>query len=309
MKIGVLYGGTSSEVEVSRKSGKAIADGLRKMGDSVVELEWDEWKVIAEIEFLKQFDVVFIGYHGGAGEDGHIQAILEVAKIPFTGSGSVASMLGMNKILSKIIFDRFEIPTADWCFIRSSQSKQDIEKTLSTKCLKFPLVVKPAEQGSTVGVSIVNSDEELFDGLKIAFQYGDSALVEKYIPGREVTVSIFDDRPLPVIEIVPKDGFYDYEHKYTGGKSEYICPAEIRGNIAKKLQDVAMNAYRAIGCRHYARVDFRLSPQNEVFCLEVNTLPGMTGLSLVPMAAREAGIEFPELVHRIAEMASGNGYD
>ncbi len=309
MDIGVLYGGTSAEVEVSRKSGKAIADGLRKMSNSVTELEWTEQRAIADIEVLKKFDVIFIGYHGGAGEDGHIQAVLELAKIPFTGSGSVSSALGMNKILSKIIFDRAAIPNAKWCVLEKSDSKNaryEYLNYLKTYKLDFPVVIKPANQGSTVGITIAKSEEDFFAGVKTAFEFGKFALVERYIPGREVTVAILGDEPMPVVEIIPEGGFYDYEHKYTSGKSKYVCPAKISDSVAKKLQDAAIQAYKALGCRHYARADFRLSPDNEIFCLEVNTLPGMTDLSLVPMAAREYGIEFPELVHRIADMAKTN---
>ena len=306
MRVAVLYGGTSAEADVSRKSGRAISAGLRKMGHSVEELDWTEKKALENIDVLRGFDVVFIGYHGGAGEDGRIQAAFEIAGIPFTGSGSLASALGMNKILTKYVFEMKEIPTAPWCTATRGEKIDEIAERISNSGFSIPVVVKPAQQGSTVGVTIVWSIEQLACGLEAAFRFGDNALIEKYIPGREVTVAILDDEPLPVVEIVPEGGFYDYEHKYTSGKSEYICPAEIDKETRVGLQDAAMSAYRSLGCRHYARVDFRLSEKGEMFCLEVNTLPGMTDLSLVPMAAREVGIDFPELVHRIAIMGASS---
>lgn len=303
MNIAVLYGGTSAEVDVSRRSGVAIADGLRRKNHSITELDWQEQRVIADVELLRKFDVVFIGYHGGAGEDGHIQAVLELANIPFTGSGSVASALGMDKILSKKLFERDNIPTAPWDIVYHYETPADALHKAKESGFELPIVVKPQSQGSTVGVTIVESEDELQIGLRNAFKFGKKAILEKYIHGREVTVAILGDEPMPVVEIVPEGGFYDYEHKYTSGKSQYVCPAQIDERVSQKLQTEALKAYRALGCRHYARVDFRLSPNDQIFCLEVNTLPGMTDLSLVPMAARERGIEFPELVHRIAMMA------
>ena len=303
MRVAILMGGTSPEAEVSRKTGKAVAEGLRQKGHYVEMFEWEEERVISDVETLRPFDVVFVGYHGGDGENGRVQAALELAGLKFTGSGYVASALGMNKILSKIVFAHHGIPTPAGIFADSEQSPQEILAAAQKQNLRLPLVIKPAAQGSTVGVTIANSEEEFFAGIHKALEYGDRIIVEKYIPGREVTVSILGGLPLPVVEIIPKDGFYDYEHKYTKGKSEYICPAEIEPEVAENLKKTAVMAYRALGCRHYARVDFRLSPKNEIFCLEVNTLPGMTELSLVPMAAKSVGIEFPELVDKIVTMA------
>jgi len=303
MKIAVLMGGTSSEVDVSHKTGKAVASGLAKKGHKVEIFDWEEERIITDVETLRDFDVVFIAYHGGAGEDGRVQAALDIAELKYTGSDYVSSAIAMNKLLSKMVFESVGIPTPAWIKI---SSKKQIEKLLLDMIkarFGLPAVVKPAAQGSTVGITIAVSEKELKDGANLAFEYSDEILIEKYIPGREVTVSILGGLPLPVIEIVPIDGFYDYEHKYTKGKSNYICPAKIPKKISENLREIAAKAYNALGCRHYARVDFRLSDNKKIYCLEVNTLPGMTDLSLVPMAAKSIGIEFPELVNKIAFMA------
>ena len=304
MDIALLYGGTSSEVNVSRSSAEAIAKALKQNGHSVREFDWDERRIITKVESLDGFDVVFLGYHGGAGEDGHVQAVLELAGIPFTGSGSVASALAMNKVLSKYLFERVNIPSAAWCIVDKNDTSIDIVQKMSVQNFNLPVVIKPISQGSTVGISIVRSPDELEPAIESAFQFGDEIIIEKYISGKEITVAILGFEALPVVDIIAQNGFYDYQHKYTHGFSNYVCPADIGDDISQRLQKIALRAYRILGCRHYARVDFRLSENNEPFCLEVNTLPGMTDLSLVPMAAKEAGIDFPELVERIAKMGA-----
>ena len=303
MRIAVLMGGTSSEVEISRKTGKAVASGLSSKGHKVEVFDWEEERIITDVEILRDFDVVFIAYHGGAGEDGRVQAALDVAGLKYTGSNYIASGIGMNKVLTKIIFENAGIPTPQWIKLDSRADVKNVLLEMLKSGFGLPAVVKPASEGSTIGITIAISEDELKEGVDTAFEYGDSILIEKYIPGREVTVSILGGLPLPVIEIVPKDGFYDYEHKYTKGASDYICPAKIPKRISESLQKVAAEAYNALGCRHYARVDFRLGDDGKIYCLEVNTLPGMTDLSLVPMAAKSVGIEFPELVNKIAFMA------
>lgn len=304
MNIALLYGGTSSEMNVSRSSAEAIANALKHNGHSVSGFDWDERRIITEIELLDGFDVVFLGYHGGAGEDGHVQAVLELAGIPFTGSGSVASALAMNKVLSKHIFERTNIPSATWCVVGKNERNTDITQKMSARNFALPAVIKPINQGSTVGISIVRSPDELDSAMENAFQFGDEIIVEKYISGRELTVAVLGLEALPVVDIIAESGFYDYKHKYTHGMSNYVCPANIGNDVSTRLQKMALHAYRILGCRHYARVDFRISEDDEPFCLEVNTLPGMTDLSLVPMAAKEAGIDFPELAERIAKMGA-----
>jgi D-alanine-D-alanine ligase len=303
MEIAVLYGGISSEAEVSRKSGKAIAAGLRAKDFDVTEFDLPEKKVIAECSSLEKFDLVFIGYHGGYGEDGHVQAALEMARIPFTGTRHLGSALCMNKIISKIIFEQVGVPTAPWCKVPMGIKPEELLIQTSKKGFSLPVVVKPACQGSTVGISICVSLAELRAGLENAFQFGDDVIVERYIMGRELTVAVLGDEALPVIEIAPDGGFYDYEHKYTHGKSNYICPAPINYSTTQKLKDAALKAFAATYCRHYARIDFRMD-EKDIYCLEVNTLPGMTDLSLVPMAAGAIGIDFPSLVEKIAVMAA-----
>ncbi|RKZ34693.1 D-alanine--D-alanine ligase [bacterium] len=303
MNVAVLMGGTSSEVEVSRKSGKAIARGLTERGHNVHLFDWEEERLITDIDTIRRFDVVFIAYHGGAGEDGRVQAILDVAGMKYTGSDYVASALGMNKTLSRSIFSRNGIPIPPGIIVNTDFPPEKLLIIMAKEGFGLPAVVKPATQGSTIGVTIAISEKEFLEGVNKAFRYSDKIIIEKYIPGKEVTVSVLGGLPLPVIEIIPQDGFYDYEHKYSKGKSEYVCPADIPAITFEKLKNIGARAYNAIGCRHYARVDFRLSDSGNIYCLEVNTLPGMTDLSLVPMAARAVGIEFPELVHKIACMA------
>ncbi|RKZ26663.1 D-alanine--D-alanine ligase, partial [bacterium] len=275
MRIAVLMGGTSSEVEISRKTGKAVASGLSSKGHKVEVFDWEEERIITDVEILRDFDVVFIAYHGGAGEDGRVQAALDVAGLKYTGSNYIASGIGMNKVLTKIIFENAGIPTPQWIKLDSRADVKNVLLEMLKSGFGLPAVVKPASEGSTIGITIAISEDELKEGVDTAFEYGDSILIEKYIPGREVTVSILGGLPLPVIEVIPKDGFYDYEHKYTKGASDYICPAKIPKKISESLQKVAAEAYNALGCRHYARVDFRLGDDGKIYCLEVNTLPGM----------------------------------
>ncbi|UCF65678.1 MAG: D-alanine--D-alanine ligase [bacterium] len=335
MKIAVLLGGTSAERDVSVVSGLAISKALSEAGHEVTAVDcafgdkiitnWDadineiihlehsdfesrkqelDRNIIQTVQFLiaQNMEVAFIALHGGYGENGQIQALLDMMKITYTGSTALASSIGMNKHISKILFQKHQIDVAPWIKIDSPQDYNihEIEK------LGYPLVIKPNDQGSTVGLTIVEEPDRINSALQLAFQFSDTALAEQFIPGKEVTVSILGEQALPVIEIIPEHGIYDYECKYQKGKSKYIVPAELTKQVTHKLQQQALKAYQALGCRHYARVDFRLSPKNHPFCLEVNTLPGMTATSLVPKAAKALGIEFPELVDRIVKMAIEN---
>ena len=332
MKIAVLLGGTSAERDVSTVSGISVARALVEnghqveaidcaYGDLVIKnLDEDISKIIAPIpsdienkkmeldrnilttvDYLIQnkFELVFIALHGGYGENGHLQALLEMCHIPYTGSNSFTSALGMDKHYCKILFQINGVPTAPWNLL-SKASKTKLE---AFNKIGFPAVVKPNDQGSTVGLTIIRSENEAEEAINEAFKYGESVMLEKYIPGKELTVSILGQRSLPVIEIIPESGFYDYESKYQSGKTQYICPAEISKEITTKLQEYGLQAYNAIGCSGYARVDFRMNEDGEVFCLEVNTLPGMTSTSLVPKAAKEIGIEFNELIEKIVKTA------
>ncbi|UCF78472.1 MAG: D-alanine--D-alanine ligase [Candidatus Eiseniibacteriota bacterium] len=317
MKIIVLMGGVSSEREVSLASGKEISKGLRTRGHEIVEVDLkDALDVSASAErsgpnngladFVSNPDVasaevVFIAMHGGAGEDGTVQALLDVMGKPYTGSGMLSSALCLDKIQSKRLFERAGIPTPAWRAVGRERVEGVTEAIAALG--GFPVVTKPRNQGSTIGVSIVLEKEQVALAVAEALKYSEDILVEKYIEGREMTVAVLGERPLPVIEIAPETGFYDYERKYTKGKSEYIVPAQMPEGLSKEIQAIAINAYRLLGCEDFGRVDFRLSHGGEPYCLEVNTIPGMTGTSLVPMGARAVGIEFPELLEEICRLA------
>jgi D-alanine-D-alanine ligase len=206
----------------------------------------------------------------------------------------------MNKALSKRIFEHEGIPTPKWVVLRAGETPG----TVDTAALGgYPLVVKPSSEGSTVGLTIVTEPEELPEAIRLASQYGPEVLIEEFIPGRELTVAVLGDEPLPIVEIRPQGGHYDYESKYTAGRSEYFCPADLPEPLAARVRDLGLRAVKALDCRGCARVDFRLSPRGEPYCLEVNTVPGMTPTSLVPMAARARGISYDELVGRMLDLA------
>ncbi len=302
MKIALLCGGTSSEREVSLRSGAAIMRGLQNAGHAVEFFDVPERFVIENASTLARFDMAFLGFHGGAGEDGRIQAALDLAQVPYTGSGFAASALAMDKIHSKCFFDRAKVPTATWLEILDRWDENEILMRFAASGIGYPAVVKPACEGSTVGIAIAENRTQLLEGIANAKKFG-KVLVEKYIDGHELTVSILGKRALPLVEICPENGFYDYEHKYTKGKSQYLCPAPIPQTIAELISNYALAAFEALGCHGYARIDFRYSDVGEIACLEANTLPGMTDLSLVPMAAAQVGIDFTQLVDTIARMA------
>lgn len=317
MKIAVLMGGVSSEREVSLASGKEVARALREVGHQVVEIDLrDELgtshanvpstnnKALADFVSspdLASSEVIFIAMHGGAGEDGTVQALLDVMGKPYTGSGMLASALAMDKILAKRVFEQAGIRTPLWRGVEKA-SLGSVENAIA-ELGGLPVVTKPRNQGSTIGISIVKDETKLKPGVESALKYSPDVLVEKYIAGREITVGILGNNALPVIEIAADKGFYDYECKYTRGKSKYIVPARIPEKQSKEAQEIALMAYRVLGCKDFARVDFRLSREGELQCLEVNTVPGMTGTSLVPMAARAKGMPFPQLVDEICRLA------
>ena len=332
MHIAVLLGGDSPERDVSLASGAGVIRALRARGHEVhavdpalrpgVAAEPAATKIgeepprgIAALapedafawlgsEAIRSADVVFVALHGGKGEDGTIQAELEAAGVAYTGSGILGSALAMNKDRSKALFREAAVQTAPHLLLNvvSEQARAQL-RTAIERALRFPVVIKPNCQGSSVGFSFVPDATSLDEALAHAACFGDDCVVESYVPGREITSAILDGRALPLVEIIPEGGFYDYKRKYTKGTSRYVAPAELDAKIASRIQREAVLAYEALVCRDYARVDFRLSPEGEPFCLEVNTLPGMTELSLVPMAAKAAGISFEELVERICSMA------
>jgi D-alanine-D-alanine ligase len=247
---------------------------------------------------LDNIDLVFLALHGRWGEDGMIQSLLDLKGIKYTGSGVLSSTIAMDKDFSKTIFQKNYVNTPSWVTIDKKFNRDEIIRIINSE-LPYPVVIKPNEQGSTGGLSIAKKDEEVFKAIETAFRYSDLIVVEEYIPGREMTVAILEDKPLPVLEIIPKSGFYDYESKYTSGMSEYIVPADVTKDVFDKMQQQAITAFRSLRCNVYGRVDFRINEENIPFCLEVNTLPGMTETSLVPKMAKAVGISFEDLIERI----------
>ncbi|MCH7773439.1 MAG: D-alanine--D-alanine ligase [Bacteroidetes bacterium] len=247
---------------------------------------------------MDKIDLVFLALHGKWGEDGIIQSLLELKGVKYTGSCVLSSTIAMDKNFSKTIFQKNNVNTPSWFTINKKFNRDEVVSTIKLK-FGYPVIIKPNDQGSTVGLSIVKNDEEIFKAIEAAFQYSVLTMIEEYIPGREMTVAILEDKPLPVLEIIPNSGFYDYKSKYTSGLSEYIVPADVSEDVFEKMQQQAITAFRSLRCKVYGRVDFRLNDENIPFCLEVNTLPGMTETSLVPKMAYAVGLSFEELIDRI----------
>jgi D-alanine-D-alanine ligase len=335
MNIAVIFGGISTERDISIKSGIAVYNALKQLNynailvdpalgkdgflHSVEEAEnlpkyaeldaqiHNKQKYLECISFsnLNEINLAFIVLHGKYGEDGTIQTLLDFKDIPYTGSKPKAHSIGLDKNLSKLLFSSVRIPTPRWTVVRKEDAENfELAEELRDEFGK-KMVIKPNDQGSTIGVTIVTDGnlDEIHNGVKLASSFSDLVIVEEYIEGREITVGIIGNEALPVIEIVPKSGFYDFEHKYTRGKTEYICPAEIPDDVASFTQELALMAYNIIGAEGFARVDFRLNEDNQPFILEVNTIPGFTETSLVPKAAKAIGIEFPELCQKIINEA------
>ncbi|GCF85044.1 D-alanine--D-alanine ligase [Geobacter sp. SVR] len=297
-RIGVLMGGLSAEREVSLQSGKAVHQALLDRGYDAVAI--DMGRDLPEVLRREGIQAAFIALHGRYGEDGCVQGLLELLQIPYTGSGVLASALAMHKLYSKQAFAAAGILTAPFHRVRRGE-----EVRLGSLPFGLPLVVKPVQEGSSVGVSIVKTEPELATALELAFRYDDEILVEQYIKGQEVQVGILDDRPIGAIEIVPKNEFYDFEAKYQDGMAEHIFPARLEAPLYEKALQVGLAAHRALGCRGYSRVDLLVTPTGESYVLEVNTLPGMTALSLLPeIATKGVGLSFGELVERILESAA-----
>jgi D-alanine-D-alanine ligase len=255
---------------------------------------------IAEIPQITGADIAFLALHGGIGEDGRLQALLELNNIPFTGTGSLGSGIAMDKDVTKRLLRDAEIPTLPWRVARAPDFVYD--KDAVEELIGFPCIVKPSRQGSSVGIIIVREMAELDNSIAEAGKFDTEVMIERYVRGRELTVSIIGDQPLPPIEIRPKKGIYDYEAKYTPGMTEYLCPAPIEGELTAQAQLYAFRAFRVLKLRGYARVDFVLA-QEQLFCLEANTLPGMTATSLLPKAAAQVGITFPDLCERIIDLS------
>ncbi len=335
MKIAVLLGGSSPERMVSIASGKGVVNALRELGHDVVAIDpalgteqIKEQELFAQAvganppyqEFLDRLsprnylttidsrlldgvDLAFVILHGKWGEDGMIQSLLELRSIPYTGSGIMASAIAMDKVMSKKLFLHHGTPTAKWYDYRVNSSSRSALVKKAVAEIGYPNVVKPNDQGSSVAITIVKNESELDSALDEAEKFSETVLVEQFIDGAELTVGILGDEPLPVIEIRPHGGFYDYHHKYTKGMTDYLVPAPIEKSLATKLQEISLETFRSLGCRGFGRVDFRVGGDGTPYCLEVNTIPGMTETSLVPKAAAAAGISFRELVSKIVELS------
>jgi len=330
MRITVLTGGTSAERDVALASAVQVIAALRSRGHDVAVVdtargyipESDEPSLLsavvgteppsiaqlhslerglllsglANLAVVREADVLFLALHGGRGEDGTIQTLLEMIGVPYTGSGRLGSAMAMDKDISKRLFRSAGVPTADW--VMAPAARADVEREFG-----WPVVVKPSKQGSTVGLTVAKKPADFEVAVKLARQYDDEVMIERFIPGRELTIGILEGRALAVGEIIPRHEIFDYECKYTPGMSQEIFPADISAATAKECGRLGVLAHEALKLGGYSRVDFRLTPAGELVCLEVNTLPGMTATSLMPQAASAVGIKFPELCERICRVA------
>ncbi|RKX27133.1 MAG: D-alanine--D-alanine ligase [Candidatus Zixiibacteriota bacterium] len=336
MKVLLLTGGSSGEREVSLSSGAAVFDALHRLGHEVTAIDPSTGKLllgpdgkflsvtevtpdeISAVESSKphalanslaaahmdDVDVVFIALHGGTGENGTIQSLLHLVGKKYTGSDMTASAVAMNKAMTKRLMAAVDVPTPRWalCQLERRDSVDDVVDEIK-HYFPCPVIVKPNDGGSTIGLSKVTRQEDIAEAVQMAAGYSSQVLVEEYIAGRELTVSVFDGKAYPVVEIKAESGLYDYEAKYTKGKSEYVAPANLESTLTEKMKQAAERVYEAVGASGLVRVDFILDKSNDFYCLEVNTLPGMTSLSLSPMSLGCAGISFDQLVNMIIESA------
>jgi D-alanine-D-alanine ligase len=298
-KVAVLYGGQSAERDVSLRTGKACADGLAQKGYDVTLVDVD--REVGSRLREGRFDVVFNALHGRWGEDGCVQGLLEAMGIPYTGSGVLASAMGMDKVVAKAMFRSLGLPVIEY---RVFPAARAASIALSELPFGLPCVVKPSGEGSSVGVHIVKDPTKLPEACKDAATFKGDVIVERYVKGAEVNVAVLDGKALGAIEIVPANEFYDYAAKYTAGTTKYFYPARIPEAHTRRVMEAAEIAHRGLGCAGVTRVDFIVAPDGTPFILEINTLPGMTATSLVPKIAAGLGIAFPDLCERILEGAA-----
>lgn len=299
MRVGVIAGGISSEREVSLRSGQAVLNALRELGYDAVFIDAD--RDLCEKVKREKIEVAFLVLHGGWGENGGVQGLFEVIGIPYTGSGVLASALAMDKEATKKILLHHGIPVPDFRVLL--RNDLDDLSGFNPEPIGFPCVIKPAHEGSSVGVSIVHDEKELESALNMAFEYGERVLIERFIEGREIHIGILGDKALGGVEVKPKKGFYDYEAKYTKGLTEYILPPQIDHDLYEKLKDIGLKAHKALGCSGGTRVDMIVDKDNNPYVLEINTIPGMTETSLLPKIASLAGYDFKGLVKEILNLA------
>lgn len=301
-KILVLQGGRSAEREISLKTGAQVSEALRAVGHETLSVDSADPDFISQIQSYGP-DAAFICLHGRFGEDGTVQGMLELIEVPYVGSGVLASALAMDKTMSKHIYAHFGIPTPAYEVLYRGD---DFDAEQLTAALGEKTVVKPASEGSSFGMTIAHSAGELPAAIELAFEYGATVLVEAFVAGAEVTVGVIGNDELlalPTLEVIPEHEFYDYESKYVPGMSTHIVPANISEEAREECRDVALRAHRALGCRGMSRTDTIVTSSGEVLVLETNTIPGMTETSLLPDAARAAGIEFPELCDTLVRLA------
>ncbi len=304
-KIGVLMGGQSSEREVSLKTGEAVYRSLVRSGYDAVAI--DVGTNLSNILAEQAIEIAFLALHGPGGEDGAIQGFLETLGIPYTGSGVRASAIGMHKVVTKTALEAQGIPVPRGTVVWRGTAPT-LNRILTSCKLKLPIVVKPASQGSTIGVTIVRKPSQWKEALRVAHRYDEEAMVEAFIPGHEVTLSLLGNADgtvtgLPAVEIVAPDGFYDFSAKYEKGRTQYLCPAPLSAAVSREIKALAIRTYQALGCNGAARVDFRITPKGKPYVLEINTVPGMTETSLLPMAAGKAGLSYDALTERILQSA------
>jgi D-alanine-D-alanine ligase len=304
-RVAVLKGGRSLERQVSLRSGARVQDALEHLGHEVVAID-------AGTDLIQRLreagpEVAFVAMHGRDGEDGTIQELLEILGIPYTGSGVLACVRAMDKVLAKHLMLEDGIPTPEFFAFNETAFRElgaaDALHAIEER-LDFPIVVKPAGQGSALGIKFARTAADIPGALVAAFSYDDKVLLERYVAGRDLAVSILDAEPLPIVEAVPRgDDFYDFESRYEIGRTSFICPADLAEGITERAQELALRIYRLLGCYGFARVDLMLDAEGELYVLEANPIPGLTETSLLPQAAEAAGIGFDELVGRILELA------
>ena len=305
MRAAVLAGGRSLERQVSLRSGARVEDALRSLGHEVIQLD-PGGDLVRRLKADRP-DVAFIALHGPGGEDGTVQELLEILGVPFTGPGVAACVRCMDKVVAKHEIRAAGIPTPDWVAFNATAFRElgaaDALEEIEAQ-LEFPLVVKPASQGSSLGVKFAASRDDVPSALVAAFSYDERVLLERYVKGRELAVGVLDTDPLPIVEAIPKqEDFFNFEARYEIGRTTYVCPAELSDAEAQAVQNAARGTYETLGCAGFARVDLMLGEDGEPHVLEVNAIPGLTDTSLFPMAAEAAGLSFEELVGRILELA------
>ncbi|EOB1206737.1 D-alanine--D-alanine ligase [Photobacterium damselae] len=298
MRIGVLYGGDSSEREVSLKSGTRIIAAIESLGHEAIHLD-PRYIDLSMLGFYK-LDKVFIALHGGMGESGHVQSLLDILQIPYIGSGVLASAISLNKLKTKEIWQANGLITASWVLVQKTMPQVDIMALCSE--LTFPVVVKPLNQGCSIGVAKADNEVQLWDALLAAFEYDTEVLVEQFIVGREYTCAVLNGEALPVVQICSEE-FFDWNAKFGTQSATYHCPSDLTAIEEQTMQETILAAYQALGCRGWGRIDVLLTEHNDVYLIEMNTIPGMTERSVFPMAAAQAGLSYEALIEQLLDHA------